>query len=382
MKRIYIGVYGVGLGHASRMVQIADRLDNKSLKFSSFGDAVDYINNHGYECIKTPPVELGWNPELGFVVKESIMRLPTNFTNFIKQCGKEANSIGKFNPNLVISDTRLSTLITAKLYNIPTLTILNQIKLLLSNGLRTFSITRLFEDILAEFLGLFWNKSDDILVPDLPPPYTISEDNLWNISTISKNLKYIGFLVAKPTIDEEKIRRVSNMLMLDKKPLIFAHISGPKTTKLIILKRIVDALKDREDINLIVSEGKPNGSIESKKIKNGWYYEWCPIRDEVFALSDLLIVRGGHSTLSQAILYGKPVITMPIENHGEQIGNARKMDKLGLGIMLRQNEISKLNNCIDQILLNDIYNDKVINVKEVADKLDGTDAIIEKIKEY
>jgi UDP:flavonoid glycosyltransferase YjiC (YdhE family) len=381
MKRVYVGVYGVGLGHASRMVHIADMLDDRLLKFSSFGDATDYINAHGYSCIKIPPVELGWNPELGFAVKESITRIPTNIINFTSQCGKEANSIGKFRPNLVVSDTRLSSLIIAKLYNMPTLTILNQIKLLLSNGLRTFSITRLFEDILAEFLGLFWNSSDEIFIPDLPPPYTISEENLWNINTISNRLRYIGFL-AKPTIDEEKIRRVNNMLALDNKPIIFAHISGPITTKLLVIRRIIDTLKDRDDINLIVSEGKPNGDIRPKRIKNGWYYEWCPVRDEIFALSNLLIVRGGHSTLAQAILYGKPVISIPIENHGEQIGNARKVAKLGLGMMLRQNEVAKLNECIDLILLNENYNKKASKIKKVAERLDGTLTIIDKIKEY
>ncbi|GIU70872.1 MAG: hypothetical protein KatS3mg003_0351 [Candidatus Nitrosocaldaceae archaeon] len=384
MKRIYVGVYGVGLGHASRMVYIADKLDknDKLLKFSSFGDAVDYIRYQGYSCINVSPVELGWNPELGFAVKDSIMRIPTNFINFINQCGKEASSIGKFRPDLVISDTRLSSLITAKMYNIPTLTILNQIKLLLSNGLRTLSVTRLFEDILAEFLGLFWNRSDDIFVPDLPPPYTISEDNLWNISTISRRLKYIGFLAPKPVIDHDKISNVKNILDLEK-PIIFAHISGPNKTKMLVLKDILNTLKDRDDINLIISEGKPNGSINPKRIKNGWYYEWCPVRDEIFALSDLLIVRGGHSTLSQAILYGKPVITIPIENHGEQIGNARKIDKLGLGIMIRQNEIhKKLNDSIDLILLNEKYKDNILKVKELAERLDGIKTIIDKINEY
>lgn len=23
----------------------------------------------------------------------------------------------------------------------------------------------------------------------------------------------------------------------------------------------------------------------------GWYYEWCPVRDEIFALSDLIVIR-------------------------------------------------------------------------------------------
>jgi UDP:flavonoid glycosyltransferase YjiC (YdhE family) len=38
--------------------------------------------------------------------------------------------------------------------------------------------------------------------------------------------------------------------------------------------------------------------------------------------------------LSQAIQFGKPVLTVPIENHGEQLGNSRRIAELGMGRML------------------------------------------------
>ncbi len=382
MKRIYIGVYGVGLGHASRMIYIADKLKkDKILKFSSFGDAAHYIRAEGYSCIDIPPVEVNWDPANGFAIKESIIKIPINFINFVRQCGREADHIGKFKPHLVISDTRLSSLLIAKSYNIPTLTILNQIRLLLSNGLRELRVTRIFEDILGEIFGLLWSYSDKILIPDLPPPYTISEDNLWNIRMIDGKLEYIGFLTPKPRIDEENVKKVYNILNIDNKPIVFAHISGPQTTKLLVVKDIINNLKDKDSINFIVSEGRPNGDINPKRIKNGWYFEWCPYRDEIFALSKLLIVRGGHSTLTQAIQYGKPVISIPIENHGEQIGNSKKIDKLKIGIMLRQSEISKLSDSID-LILNSAYEDNMQRVMDIANRLNGVETIVKKIEEY
>lgn len=379
MKRVYIGVYGVGLGHASRMVQVADRLKNdKLLRFSSFGDAVEYIRTHGYSCIRVPSVEFGWDPNQGFDVVKSIRRLPINFFNFINQCAKESNNIGRFRPNVIVSDTRLSSLVAAHLYNIPTITIINQVKLILSNGLREYSITRMFEDILAEFLGYLWRSSDEVLIPDLPPPYTLSQDNLWNIATISNRLKYIGFLIPQPNLNEENVIKVRRMLQLDGKPTVFAHISGPSDTKPLLIKSIIDSIGD--DVNLIVSEGRPNGNVHPKKIRNGWYYEWCPVRDEIFATSELLIVRGGHSTLSQCILYGKPVISIPIENHGEQIGNAKKIERLGLGMVI--NDINRINEYINNILDDDKYKSNISKVREITYKLNGLATIINKINEY
>ena len=51
-------------------------------------------------------------------------------------------------------------------------------------------------------------------------------------------------------------------------------------------------------------------------------------------VSNLLVIRGGHTVISQAIQFGKPMLTIPIENHGEQIGNSEKVAKIGLGIMI------------------------------------------------
>ena len=39
-------------------------------------------------------------------------------------------------------------------------------------------------------------------------------------------------------------------------------------------------------------------------------------------MSNLLIIRGGHVVISQAIQFGKPMISIPIENHRQQLGNS------------------------------------------------------------
>jgi len=69
--RIYIGVYGVGLGHASRMLLLADRLKKEGclLEFSSFGDAVIYIRNNGFKCNIVPEVELVGILVLGLMLR-------------------------------------------------------------------------------------------------------------------------------------------------------------------------------------------------------------------------------------------------------------------------------------------------------------------------
>ena len=59
----------------------------------------------------------------------------------------------------------------------------------------------------GEFLGLLWRLADRILVPDLPPPYTIAEDNIWGTSSVIKKIEYVGFTAPKSYITEEQLKK-------------------------------------------------------------------------------------------------------------------------------------------------------------------------------
>ncbi|HEY6883395.1 MAG TPA: hypothetical protein VI278_05080 [Nitrososphaeraceae archaeon] len=78
MAKAYLTPYGVGLGHASRLVMVADRLQRMGIvtRFSSFGEAATYISMQGYRCIAVPPVEFAWNMEGEFSIKHSIANTP------------------------------------------------------------------------------------------------------------------------------------------------------------------------------------------------------------------------------------------------------------------------------------------------------------------
>ena len=145
IARAYFTPYGVGLGHASRLVTIASRLNREkvSARFSSYGEAASYVQMHGFKCNSVPAVELAWSDESGFSTKSSIGNIPTWFTNFTRQVVHETRNLVSFGPDVVVSDSRLSPLVSAKMLGIPSISILNQVKLLLSPRLRTVSYTHL-----------------------------------------------------------------------------------------------------------------------------------------------------------------------------------------------------------------------------------------------
>lgn len=368
---------------------VADQLKmaGVGVRFSSFGEAASYIDMHGYRCSKVPPVEFAWNLDGGFSVKHSLANIPLWFTNFWRQVNQEIRNMIAINPNVVVSDSRLSPILAARILRIPCIVVLNQVKLLLSPRLRQFAISRFFETIVAEFLGSMWALADRILVPDLPPPHTVSGHNIWGTGSASHRLEYVGFTTPRYHASQLEVAYLSKSLGLDaSRPLVFIHVSGPSQTRMNMMNvalKTAEVLKDR--IQFVFSEGRAGGETQPRRMgSHGWYYEWCPVRDELFTLSDLVILRGGHVALSQAIHFGKPVVTIPIENHGEQLGNSAKIAELGMGIMLHPKGLDevRLAAAISEALRNRGYAEKARELQGQSEQLNGIDTIGKIIRSY
>jgi UDP-N-acetylglucosamine--N-acetylmuramyl-(pentapeptide) pyrophosphoryl-undecaprenol N-acetylglucosamine transferase len=385
----YFAPYGVGLGHASRLVMVADQLQNNDVRvrFSSFGEAASYITMRGYECATVAPVEFAWSMEGGFSIKNSLANIPLWFANFSRQVNQETRNMTMCSPDIIVSDSRLSPLLAAKLLRIPSIVILNQVKLLLSPRLRELAVARLFEKMVGELLGSMWNMADRVLIPDLPPPYTISAHNVWEVGSTAPRLEYIGFTSPKPFVTEGEVNRVVKKLEFDRsRPVVFIHVSGPAGTRMALVRVALEASKMLDSkIQFVISEGNARGSTEPRKVgKSGWYYEWCPVRDEIFAMSELLVLRGGHVALSEAIQFGRPVVTVPIENHGEQLGNSAKIAELGMGVMLRPKGLKaeQLASSISEVLGNPEYRRKAAELQKMTEKLNGIENVVQIVRSY
>lgn len=389
VSRAYLAPYGVGLGHASRLVMVADHLqqENVQVQFSSYGEAASYVSMRGYECRTVPPVEFAWSGEGSFSIKQSIANIPLWFANFSRQVNTETRNMTMYGPDVVLSDSRLSPIFAARLLGIPSIVILNQVKLLLSPRLRELAVSRLFEKMVGEFLGSMWNMADRILVPDLPPPYTISAHNVWGVESAARKIEYVGFTAPRPRVNDEQVGKVARALGYDRsRPIVFAHVSGPMQTRMPLIRLVLESAEQLDSkVQFVFSEGRPGGEAEPRKIgQSAWYYEWCPVRDEIFALSDALVLRGGHTALSQAIQFGKPVVTIPIENHGEQLGNSENVSRLGIGVMLHPKGLRpvQISGAIEQVLSDPTYAEKVQRLKKMTENTDGIKNVIKTVGSY
>lgn len=388
MQRVYLAPYGVGLGHASRLLIVAENIKRPGIemRFSSFGEARNYIQRQGFECEIVPPVEFMWGKDGQFSVKNNVYKIPQWLVNLPVQVNKEIKYMKKFSPQIMISDTRLSPLIAARILNIPKILIINQIKLLLTPRLREFKAGRFFETFNGELMGGMWKMSDRILIPDLPPPYTISESTINSIKSIKSKLDYVGFVTPRTKITEDSLSKAKAAVQFENgKPLVFVHISGPTGTRIPIIMKLMNVFKTQPSIQFVFSEGKSSGSIVPRKIFNNiWYFEWCPYKDEIFYLSDVIVMRGGHTAISQAIQYGKPILSIPIESHGEQLSNSSKINRLGIGKTIDSKTMNQttLVNALNELIHNSSYEDRILNLMKISNKLDGIQNIKDIVLSY
>ena len=388
MQRVYLAPYGVGLGHASRLLILAENIKGPGIemRFSSFGEARDYVESQGYECEKVPPVEFMWGKDGEFSVMSNINKIPQWLVNLPVQINKEIKYLKNFKPQIIISDSRLSPLIAARILNLPNILVINQVKLLLTPRLREFKAARFFETCNGELMGGMWNMSDRILIPDLPPPYTISESTINSVKSIKSKLDYVGFITPRAKITEISLSKAKEVLQFDStKPLIFVHISGPTGTRIPIIKKLIDVFKNLPSVQFVFSEGKSNGNtIPTKISSNMWYFEWCPYKDEIYFLSDVIIMRGGHTAISQAIQYGKPIISIPIQSHGEQMSNSSKIERLGIGKAIDSKKMNQtmLIDAVNELIYDNSYNDKMSDLMKLSNKLDGIQNVKDIVLSY
>ena len=381
MRRIYFSVFGSGLGHATRINEISNKLKRggDEFIFSSFEEGLDYLRAHNLNPLKSPSIDLKWNSDGGFSSRDSFLGFPKAILTFARQLDFESDVISRFKPGVVVSDSRISPIIAARAKNVPVVTLLNQFKVLFPSRFRNKPLSHIYERMAGNMLGLFWSLSDQVLLSDLPPPYTISEANVAG-TNVSSVIRYIGFTSPKFEVSKDQVERVRSTLGFDKRKIIFIQISGPNATK----KRFIDSATLAVagltgKFNVVVSLGFPNGSSEPKKLAGGaWLYEWCPIKNELFFTSDVVVARAGHGTIGQCISLGTPAVLVPIYNHSEQIANAEKYQKLGLGLEIKSEELTpdRIKESIVECVEDSSYKQTSLKVKEISSRYRGADDVV------
>lgn len=386
--RVYFAPCGIGLGHVGRLIPIAKKLEEKNVEvtFSTYRDGIRYVENEKFPLLKAPPIGFQVRPDGSIDFRQTAVNPGPFFASFtvLQQVNAEVKFLENFNPDIAVSDSRVSTLLAARLLRIPRICILNQFQVIVPRRKHHLTLARFADHITLTLVGKMWTSGNTVLIPDFPPPYTISVGNLNIPKPYKKNVKLIGpILEVHPNTLQTKEELRKKLGLSADKPVIFAPISGPIKEKAFLMGVLRKILLDiPEDFEAVMSLGYPSKDSKPVRYGNAMIFNWIPNRFEYLKTCDVLIARAGHGTITQAMCYGKPIIVIPTPGHTEQISNAKQARDIGIAQIIPQKELNKetLLKTIQQILESAIT-EKLKTIQEEALKHDGLENAVNTITE-
>jgi UDP-N-acetylglucosamine--N-acetylmuramyl-(pentapeptide) pyrophosphoryl-undecaprenol N-acetylglucosamine transferase len=374
--RILLTCAEIGLGHVSRLIPLGRRLQQKghTLYFYSGGKAYTLLKKEFQEVYECQPVhwyENGQGISLSASLLNIFLPLPLFNSELNRFEVKQSNmyetmhryydlrkDILKLKPDLVISDGDINALRLAGRWRIPAVYVENMIRpsygfsSLLSPGER--------------FIERYYRIARKVVIPDNPMPFTVSEYSIGDLEClgIDNRTEYVGsFIDTTPEVGGQEH--------------VFVPISGPVGTRAQLTKILLPVLKNAKG-KIVISLGTP-GKHTFAKIGNHEIHTWLTPQErrEAMLNAKYVIFSGGHATCFETIKYGKPSICIPTQP--EQLGNAAKLEKMGVSIVARNTKQLKKGVAKLEAEL-EAYTENARRLSEFSGRFRGLDRAVEIIE--
>jgi UDP-N-acetylglucosamine--N-acetylmuramyl-(pentapeptide) pyrophosphoryl-undecaprenol N-acetylglucosamine transferase len=337
--RLLFSCSELGLGHVSRIIPLGNRLEKNGHEafFFSGGKAHELLKKEFKNVYRCTPISWYENGH-GIVTSASLLnilfplplfnlesnRLEIKHSNAMETISRYYDlraSVRDIAPDVLIADGDINALRLAMRWKIPSVYIANMIRP--SYGFSAFLNPG--ERLVERYV----KRCSKIVIPDNPPPYTISEYNIGNLekTELHKKIEYVGSF-NDTTYNEGAENH------------IFVPISGPVGTRSKLMKTLLPIL-EVTNAEAIISLGTPGKKV-SAKIGNCELHTWLSTQEraECMRNAKYVIFSGGHITCFETVKYAKPSICIPTQP--EQAGNAAKLENLNCSIKVKnQKELTK-----------------------------------------
>jgi uncharacterized protein (TIGR00661 family) len=322
----------LGLGHASRTVVLGKKLEARGHEVHFFtGNRAFQLLQREFEHVN-PATPVAWYENAhGIITSASLLNIlfPLPVYNNDRQRFEVKSSsamettrryydlrkhIKALKPDAVVSDGDIHALRLAQRWHFPSIYVTNVIRPAL--GFSSFLNPG------ERFTERYVKNCTKIIIPDNPPPFTISEFNIGNPSDIgiTDKMEFVGsFFDTTPVKDGQAH--------------VFAPISGPFGTRAKLTNIIIPALQEL-GVKGIVSLGVVS---ERKAVQTGnlSVHTWLSAkeRQEYMRNAKVVVMSGGHGTCFETVKYRKPTVCVP--SQPEQLANGMKLQNLGCSIVAR-----------------------------------------------
>jgi predicted glycosyltransferase len=324
---ILICPLGWGLGHAGRMIPLAETLQKAghNILVGAGTENIAFFRREltGLTFIKFPGFIPGYSSVFPQYVAV-IFRLPFLLYHIIAEHFRLKKLIRTHKIDIVISDNRFGLWNR----NIRTVYVTHQLLIPFPAGVRSM-----------EWIGVllhrfFIKRYNYCFVPDLPGSLNLA-GRLSHQTKVPDNVRYIGLLSRFNNIGSGEIKpgRVS--------PDYVVVLSGPEPQRSILRKKVIRIFEDSDSF-IVILEGRPSGTSRMEGPHNIISYDHLPRNEmaELLRISKNIIARAGYSFIMELISLNRSALLIPTPGQTEQEYLAADLSAKGWFRMAEQDRLA------------------------------------------
>lgn len=371
-NKIYFSISSEGYGHSSRIMAISTELDKRNYLVATYGYAFDRLKAKGIPCHKISQELKFIGHDGAFDIAKTIVQNQGWLMKFNKLVDEEVDIIRKSGASCVVADGRMIPVMAAEKLKLPCITITNQ-----SAFYPFFQqdnwLVKLLGVSFDSWMKMYLSSTEEILIPDFEPPYTICLPNLSHNRKIMKRTRFVGPLVNFDCDNVPLIERNSN------RPYIVVSLGGHAYRRP-LFDCILEVAKKLPNIDFDVFTFFEADEIPANVSLKGM----IPDISSYLKTADIVIAQAGHSTAMEILSLGKPSIIVPDLNQIEQENNACRMAELQVSEVISHKNLTvhKMFDCIQKVMKDEKYNQNAQFFATMAKRIDAKKRVAAILNEY
>lgn len=371
--RIYFSVCGEGYGHSSRCLAIAEELQASKAKvlMAGYGYVFERMKKN-FDAVEVPREFEMAGKDGAFDIKSTIAKSAGPAFQASKISEKEEKLMKDFGATCVVADGRFAAISAAFRLGLPCIMVSNQTSI--EPFFREAGFLRHVKKHIDFLYSSSATLSDEIIIPDFAPPYTVCLPTLSRYKHVMKREKFVGPVVGEAFMNAKRRKNP------DVESPFILTILGGHAFRRPIFDGILEAAKGFPKMNFIIFT-----KFESPKVpKNVIVRKFADDISSYMKAAELIITQAGHSTAMEIMSLGKPALIIPDTGQTEQENNAARMNELGVAETLDYAHLAPKNMLekISRLLGNEMYKKNAIKYSLMARKMNGAKIAAEIILEY
>ena len=314
-KRVLFLVNGLGLGNATRCHAVIEELRSMNCEIAvvTSGNGFWYFKNN------TVSEHLFEIPQINYAKRNGridILRTLFSAPKMLKTNRQNSalleNIISHFKPQVVVADSVYTSSIIRK-FDIPLVHLNNADVVMADYKKHGLPMSVQFQFQAVERMDYLFHKfnSDAVISPSFDPDQPVLHGSVCRVPVI-----------VRPGLKKVSKRSPPRILVMLSGSVFGTKVSI-QNTKLGIPINIVGRERDSSEVKL-------KGIDFIGRVPNSIHY---------INASNLAVVNGGFSAVSEMFFRRCPMVVIPIPGHSEQYVNAKTIERLGVGLMAEEHEL-------------------------------------------